>query len=190
MKKLKQLTLLMSLIVSNLTLCDYMDIDYYAESEAFFLDSSLRDAAKAGSKRDLAQLLEHGAEINSHDIYGRTALMQAIRYGHLDCVQLLAEKGAEITSPRDPYLPSRCNSNSTGFMVAAFFGKPDILDYLLGAYGPSTLFQRDCFGRTALSIAKDGTKTRKDKELFKTCVDSIERSENLATLTEDEDEDL
>lgn len=41
-------------------------------------------------------LIEHGAEINAKDKYGRTALMIASMYGHPDTVKLLIESGADI----------------------------------------------------------------------------------------------
>ncbi len=65
-------------------------------------ESPVRAAARAGDVEALRVLLAHGADVN---VVNRTtysgsadvsALMIAAEFGHLDCVELLLEKGADV----------------------------------------------------------------------------------------------
>jgi ankyrin repeat protein len=56
---------------------------------------SLRQAASRGDLRELRSLLDAGADIDSRDTDGRTALMLATLNGRLDAVQLLLAHGAD-----------------------------------------------------------------------------------------------
>jgi ankyrin repeat protein len=57
-------------------------------------DELLRIAAGNGRMTDIAQLLNMGADINSRDQSGRTALLEAVAGGRLEAARFLLQKGA------------------------------------------------------------------------------------------------
>ena len=58
--------------------------------------SELRAAAQAGDMKLLRALVVKGADVNSGDDLGETALHRASGYGHADAVELLLEQGASV----------------------------------------------------------------------------------------------
>ena len=54
-------------------------------------------AAVGGDKECAAQLLRNGAKVNQTDKDGKTALMMAVVNGHTALVELLLDKGADIS---------------------------------------------------------------------------------------------
>eukprot|EP00731_Ephydatia_muelleri_P011877 Em0006g771a len=58
--------------------------------------SKLRDAARDGNLEDVITLLDEGTQIDATDWYGWTPLMRASSGGHVTCVQLLVDRGAQI----------------------------------------------------------------------------------------------
>src|SRR5262245_28454881 len=55
-----------------------------------------KDATKRGDLEQVRLLLESGADLNSKDEHGQTALMNAAHAGQVELVRLLIEKGAEL----------------------------------------------------------------------------------------------
>jgi ankyrin repeat protein len=102
-----------------------------------------RAVDKRGNADVAKLLLEKGADANSPDNYGRTALTRAVLLGQADMVKLLLDKGADINAV-DKY-------GWTPLMFAASQGQPDVLRYLLdkGAY----INVQAMTGRTALMAA-------------------------------------
>ena len=60
------------------------------------LDGSLRANSVKGMLKHVALLLEHGADVNAKDDYGRTALAEASRRGRRKVVELLLNHGADV----------------------------------------------------------------------------------------------
>ncbi len=80
--------------------------------------------AAAFSQEDiLATLLEAGADIESKDIYGWTALTHAAYNGHAYTVYLLINEGAEFDSPT--------NDSWTPIMITSRIGHGDVIEVLL-----------------------------------------------------------
>ncbi|KAK9292529.1 hypothetical protein L1049_020503 [Liquidambar formosana] len=69
------------------------------------LNSPLHFAAAKGHNEIVALLLENGADVNSRNYCGQTALMQACRYGHWEVVQTLLLFRCNVT--RADYLSGR-----------------------------------------------------------------------------------
>lgn len=60
------------------------------------LSAALREAASKGQIQAVRAVLEKGANVNTSDEMGRTALMFAAFDGHTDIVHLLLSKGAQV----------------------------------------------------------------------------------------------
>ncbi|CAL5407787.1 unnamed protein product [Camellia sinensis] len=69
------------------------------------LNSPLHFAAAKGHNEIVALLLDNGADVNSRNYCGQTALMQACRYGHWEVVQTLLLFNCSVT--RADYLSGR-----------------------------------------------------------------------------------
>ncbi|KAL0028140.1 hypothetical protein WJX77_009658 [Trebouxia sp. C0004] len=55
-------------------------------------------AANRGNKQELCRELDSGADMEFKDPMGRTALMEAAKHGHVDCVHELLCRGADPTA--------------------------------------------------------------------------------------------
>ncbi len=60
------------------------------------LNFAMRLSAGAGEREEVEKLLKMGADINSRDSAGCTALMFAARKGYEDVVEFLIKKGAKV----------------------------------------------------------------------------------------------
>ena len=60
------------------------------------LDSPLRVAALQGKTEVCSLLLHHGANIDSKNVNGFTAMILAAQQGHSDTVKMLHERGADV----------------------------------------------------------------------------------------------
>ena len=58
-------------------------------------NTALSEAASGGSAEVVRYLLERNASPNSKGLFGRTPLWRAAFAGHLNCVQILLENGAD-----------------------------------------------------------------------------------------------
>ena len=63
-----------------------------------YSNSPLIVAASEGDATTVDVLLSHGADPDLKDIEGRTAVMHAASYGHVDCLTKLIESGASVTN--------------------------------------------------------------------------------------------
>ncbi|CAM8889390.1 unnamed protein product [Rhodiola kirilowii] len=101
------------------------------------LNSPLHFAAAKGHTEIAALLLENGADVNSRNYCGQTALMQACRYGHWEVVQTLLLFRCNVT--RADYLNGR-----TALHFAAVHGHVRCVRLVVSDYVPSAPFEATC----------------------------------------------
>ncbi|XP_010423234.1 PREDICTED: E3 ubiquitin-protein ligase XBAT33-like [Camelina sativa] len=97
------------------------------------LNSPLHFAAAKGHNEIVGLLLENGADVNSRNYCGQTALMQACRYGHWEVVQTLLLFRCNVT--RADYLAGR-----TALHFAAVNGHARCIRLVLADFVPSDKF--------------------------------------------------
>ncbi|KAL5744555.1 hypothetical protein ACOSP7_027428 [Xanthoceras sorbifolium] len=98
------------------------------------LNSPLHFAAAKGHNEIVALLLENGADVNSRNYCGQTALMQASRYGHWEVVQTLLLFRCNVT--RADYLSGR-----TALHFAAVNGHVRCIRLVVADFVPSAPFE-------------------------------------------------
>lgn len=97
------------------------------------LNSPLHFAAAKGHNEIVALLLENGADVNSRNYCGQTALMQACRYGHWEVVQTLLLFRCNVT--RADYLSGR-----TALHFAAVNGHVRCVRLVVADFVPSASY--------------------------------------------------
>ncbi|GAV72497.1 Ank_2 domain-containing protein/zf-C3HC4_3 domain-containing protein [Cephalotus follicularis] len=97
------------------------------------LNSPLHFAAAKGHNEIVALLLENGADVNSRNYCGQTALMQACRYGHWEAVQTLLLFRCNVI--RADYLSGR-----TALHFATVNGHARCIRLVLADFVPSAPF--------------------------------------------------
>ncbi|XP_071686219.1 E3 ubiquitin-protein ligase XBAT33-like [Rutidosis leptorrhynchoides] len=98
------------------------------------LNSPLHFAAAKGHNDIVALLLDNGADVNSRNYCGQTALMQACRYGHWEVGQTLLLFRCNVT--RADYLSGR-----TALHFAAVNGHVRCIRLVVADFVPSTPFE-------------------------------------------------
>ncbi|XP_008799539.2 probable E3 ubiquitin-protein ligase XBOS33 [Phoenix dactylifera] len=106
------------------------------------LNSPLHFAAAKGHNEIVMLLLENGAEVNSRNYCGQTALMQACRHGHWEVVQTLLLFRSNVT--RADYLSGR-----TALHFAAADGHVRCIRLLAADFVPSAPYD-------VTALSKDG----------------------------------
>jgi uncharacterized protein len=84
-----------------------------------------KDATKQNNLEKVRTLLGKGADINSKDQYGQTALMNAAQTGQAELVRLLIEKGADLNI--------RAKYNLSALMLSLIAGHPEVARLLIEA---------------------------------------------------------
>lgn len=117
--------------------------------------SSLWCASESGSLEVVELLLRSGAglgkSINDKDRCGMTALMAAVRWGHVDVVRLLLQHNTEIDPDLGDYYGTTPLSVAT--RIAPSLHCVELTKLLLGT-GRVACASKDCFGRTPLWWAR------------------------------------
>lgn len=98
------------------------------------LNSPLHFAAAKGHNEIVTLLLENGAEVNSRNYCGQTALMQACRHGHWEVAQTLLLYRCNVT--RADYLSGR-----TALHFAAIDGHARCIRLLAADFVPSAPYE-------------------------------------------------
>jgi sRNA-binding regulator protein Hfq len=83
---------------------------------------SLIQAAEKGHLEEVKRILDEGADGNTKDDDGQTALMKAAKEGHVEIVKLLLNKGANVNSED--------NYRRTALMLASFGGHHEVENLL------------------------------------------------------------
>lgn len=136
----------------------------------------LLDAAAKGDRTRLELLLKEGIAPNGRaDVWGRTALLEAVDRGHVEMVRLLLDAGADpdlrggghaplvraallghaqitgmlLKHGADPDIKS--SDGNTALTAAATMNRPEVIRVLMGFRPDYTLHNLE--GRTALSVA-------------------------------------
>lgn len=147
------------------------------------MTEQLHEAVKAGDVTRITQLIAAGADVNSRDAYGATALMNAAHSGSIELVEALLAAGAEVDAKDElgwTALMKACFNNelNRGFpeiverliaagadpdvkitygirplMLAAGYGEAGVCQALLA--GGADILARNDGGLTALMMVKD-----------------------------------
>src|SRR6185503_5467228 len=89
------------------------------------MNKEWKAATKHADLEKVRRLVENGADINSKDEYGQTALMNAAHRGQFDLVRLLLEKGADLNTT--------AKYNLSALLLALIAGHPDVARLLIEA---------------------------------------------------------
>jgi ankyrin repeat protein len=103
----------------------------------------LHRAAMRGETSAIEMLLKLGADVNSTDQHGKTALHDASLKGHVDTARLLLDRGAKIGA--------RDKNGGTPLHDAALGGSAKAIELLLGRH--ADINARDSDGLTPLDYA-------------------------------------
>jgi ankyrin repeat protein len=87
-------------------------------------NQQLIDACISGNLAAARHLLDDGVDVNWKTKEGRTALIQAGQYGHVEIVELLLDRGAKINLESDA-------GRWTSLMGASYYGNRDCARLLL-----------------------------------------------------------
>ena len=114
------------------------------------LNSKLLEAAEKGDTDRMWELVEQGADINTRDRWGRTALMRSAYKGHLtlELLEAFIRNGTDINAID--------NHGYTALMELAFWGclTPELLN-VFTAHGANLNISDDT-GSTALLLSEEG----------------------------------
>src|SRR5579872_4706809 len=120
---------------------------------------TLHEAALRGDLRSLQKFLDRGAEPNTPDPFGSSALVYAAAQGHLDAVRLLLERGAHVDATLVKLLleagadvNAADSKGDTPLLKAAWLGVPLEVVSLLLERGAEVNAQ-NAGGQTALMLA-------------------------------------
>lgn len=89
------------------------------------MNKEWKDATKQSNLEKVRLLLGHGADINSKDQYGQTALMNAAHRGQVELVRLLIENGADLNTTAKYHL--------SALMLSIIARHPEVAQLLIEA---------------------------------------------------------
>ncbi|MCK4319153.1 ankyrin repeat domain-containing protein [Candidatus Micrarchaeota archaeon] len=109
------------------------------------LNEELLRAAKEGDAEAVERLIQEGADINTRDDWGETALTHAIENGHTETAKFLIEKGADVNV--------KDWEGRTALIRAAEKGYTETARFLIEK--GADINTKDILGKTALILAAE-----------------------------------
>jgi hypothetical protein len=143
----------------------------------------LEEAVRHGDVQTVKNMLENGADPNTHLHSGASLLMLACNQGHIEVARLLVEKGADVN-----YIYP--NMHDTALFAAVLHGREDIVQFLLSNGADTGV--RDRWGNTALESGKlwrQDRMKRSEREKEKYTPEQRARDERIISLLEAADKD-
>ncbi|KAL5017287.1 hypothetical protein ScPMuIL_006876 [Solemya velum] len=136
---------ILNVLDKNIDICG-LQILPLLHDHTSLLDTFLGDSARRGLQDVVGMLLKLGANINTQDLMGRSALHECVQTGQLQTVELLVQRGINLnlTDWR----------GSTALHYACATGNIPLTEFLIGQANVS-LNSQDCRGRTPLLVAMD-----------------------------------
>lgn len=113
----------------------------------------LHSAVQAGDGDAVRQLLIDGADRNATDIWGGTALHQAVRTGKVSIVEMLLDPRGFQDVVNGNFVNARNDNGNTALHIAAMHGRVVVVEILLNFGALATAVNKK--GATALSLARD-----------------------------------
>lgn len=138
-------------------------------------NADLAKAAAEGNAKEVARLLDGGANIESRDQFSLTPLHEAVASGHKDVVELLIARGANVNTTRRNWTPLKAaaaqgrtdlvalliahgasvnfNAGSTALLDATIYGHKDVIALLIAS--GADVNAKSSSGGTPLHVAAD-----------------------------------
>lgn len=161
------------------TVSEFLDQGFDVNARIRKNRTALIQAANDGYTDLVKTLLDRGADINAQDDIDMTALMHSVKNSHIEVVKLLLSKGADVNLSSEGGLVAfhwvgmtgnieiaklflergvdintqSKNNGTTALTMAAIFGRPNIVPFLLNNGADKTLTNSK--GETALMIAEE-----------------------------------
>jgi len=112
------------------------------------MNSEWREATRAGDLNRVSALLDQGADVDSLDEHGQTALMNAVYRGDLELTQLLIQRGADLNRTAKYRL--------TALMLAVINNRAELVRLIVEAGADITIKgSKGSFDRTPLEYAQE-----------------------------------
>ena len=114
------------------------------------MEQEWQEAARAGDATTLTRLIAAGADVDSLDRHGQTALMLAARNGHTEAVRALLDAGAALDHTAKYHL--------SALMLAVINDRHTIVELLVAAGADARIRGTGApgfAGKTALDLAED-----------------------------------
>ena len=113
------------------------------------MNKEWKDATNQNDFEKARLLLENGADVNSKDEHGQTALMNAAHAGQVELVRLLIEMGADLNVT--------AKYNLSALMLSLIAHHTEVAQLLIDAGADVNIrSSTDFHGKTALFLAENG----------------------------------